>query len=119
MVISIDADELAMDMPFDQHLVVIDVRKPSEYEHAHIKGALNIPLEEMTDPASLVDLEEHHNLYVHCQSGYRSMVACSILKREGVHNLRNITGGFSALKGTPGIAIVHTGSVAEDTLDVQ
>lgn len=111
MLISVDPDELAMDMPFDQNLIVLDVRKPAEYAAGHVKGALNISLSEMTDPGVLADFDDHHNLYVHCQSGYRSVIACSILKKEGIHHLRNVAGGFNKLKEAKRIEIVKEADV--------
>jgi hydroxyacylglutathione hydrolase len=98
MIVDVDADELAMDLPFDENLVVVDVRKPAEYAEGHVKEALNISLSDMTDPATLANLEEEQNLYVHCQGGYRSVIAASLMKRQGIHNLRNITGGWNAIK---------------------
>lgn len=112
MIISIEADEMAMDLPYDHNLVVVDVRKPSEYIDGHVKGAVNIALNEMNDPAVLAPVtHDHQNLYVHCQTGYRSMIACSIMKRQGIHNLRNVSGGFNMLKNTPGIEVVKEASV--------
>lgn len=112
LIINIEADELAMDMPFDQRLVVVDVRKPSEFINGHVKGARNIPLSDMTDPVVLGTVDDdHNNLYVHCQTGYRSMIACSLLKKEGIHNLRNVLGGFNKLKSTPGIKIVKEAGI--------
>jgi hydroxyacylglutathione hydrolase len=101
LIIDIEADELAMDIPFDQNLVVIDVRKEAEYGSGHIKDALNIPLTELSDPGSMADLDDKHNMYVHCAGGYRSVIASSLLKREGFHNLRNVVGGWGKIKELP------------------
>ena len=98
MIIDVEADELAMDIPFDDRLVVVDVRKPVEFADGHVKNALNIPLNDMTDPANMAQLEEDQNIYVHCQGGYRSVIATSLLKRQGIHNLRNVTGGWNKIK---------------------
>ncbi len=98
IIIDVEADELAMDMPFDENLVVVDVRKETEYADGHVKGAVNLPLGEITDPGLIANIEERDNLYVHCQSGYRSVIASSILKRQGFHNLRNVVGGFNKIK---------------------
>jgi len=97
MIIDVEADELAMDFRFDENLVVLDVRKETEYANGHVKNALNIPLDELKDPASMADLEEHHNIYVHCAGGYRSVIAASLLKRQGIHNLRNVLGGWGKI----------------------
>ena len=98
MIIDVEADELAMDIPFDQNLVVVDVRKEAEYADGHVSMAINIPLLDLIDPASMANLDDHHNIYVHCAGGYRSVIALSLLKRQGFHNLRNIIGGFGQIK---------------------
>jgi glyoxylase-like metal-dependent hydrolase (beta-lactamase superfamily II)/rhodanese-related sulfurtransferase len=98
LIIDIEADELAMDIPFDHHLTVLDVRKYTEFAEGHIKEAVNFPLAEMNDIAKIAQLEETQNIYIHCGSGYRSVIASSILKRQGYHNLRNVLGGWSKIK---------------------
>lgn len=98
LIIDIEADELMMDIPHDQKLVVVDVRRQTEFADGHLKQAMNLPLNDMTDPANIANFEEDQNLYVHCAGGYRSVIACSILKKEGYHNLRNIKGGWSKIK---------------------
>jgi len=105
MIIDIEADELAMDMPFDPNLVVIDVRRETEFADGHIAGAINIPLGEMNDPGSMANIEDNHNLYVHCGGGYRSIIACSLLKRQGIHNLHNVSGGWNKIKEQTKISI--------------
>lgn len=98
MIVEVEADEMAMDIPFDQNLVILDVRRPAEFADGHVKDALNLPLNEMADAASMAQLEEEQNIYVHCAGGYRSVVAASLLKRQGIHNLRNVLGGWSKIK---------------------
>jgi hydroxyacylglutathione hydrolase len=111
MVIDVLPDELAMDIPFDENLVVIDVRRETEFADGHIKEAMNIPLQDFADPGSMANLEEQFNLYVHCGGGYRSIIAASLLKRQGIHNLRNVTGGWKMIKDQKGIEIVKDKSV--------
>lgn len=98
MVINVEADEFAMDIPFDEKMVIIDVRTEEEYNKAHVKNAVNIPLDQITDTAVSSNLEEEDNHYIYCGSGYRSLIASSILKKQGMHNLRNISGGFDEIK---------------------
>ncbi|HEX5150654.1 MAG TPA: rhodanese-like domain-containing protein [Parafilimonas sp.] len=98
MIISIESDELAMDIPHDDKLVVVDVRREAEYADGHVKNAVNIPLTNLTDPASMVNLEDDQNIYVHCAGGYRSVIAASLLKKQGIHNLYNILGGWDKIK---------------------
>ncbi len=107
LIIDIEADELAMDMPHDDLLEVIDVRKPGEFEAGHVQGAINVPLDTMADPANIAMIDDERNLYIHCAGGYRSVIAASLLKREGYHNLRNVLGGYAKIKGEKGIKIAH------------
>ena len=111
LIIDVEADELMMDIPHDKNLVVVDVRRETEFADGHLKDALNIPLTEMTDPASMANLEETQNLYVHCAGGYRSVIASSLLKRQGIHNLRNIVGGWGKIKEQEKAEIVKETSV--------
>jgi hydroxyacylglutathione hydrolase len=111
MIIDVEADELMMDIPHDKNLVVVDVRRSTEYADGHLKDALNLPLNEMTDPALMANLEETQNLYVHCAGGYRSVIASSLLKRQGIHNIRNITGGWGKIKEQEKAEIVKETSV--------
>lgn len=97
MIVDIEPEELAMDIPFDDKLQVLDVRKVGEYDAGHIKNAQNIPLSELIDPLNMAQVDDEANLYVHCAGGYRSVIACSILKKEGFHNLRNVLGGFGKM----------------------
>jgi glyoxylase-like metal-dependent hydrolase (beta-lactamase superfamily II)/rhodanese-related sulfurtransferase len=101
MIIDVEADELAMDLPFDENLVIVDVRRETEYANEHVKEAINIPLDQLTDPGSMANLDDHHNIYIHCASGYRSVIAASMIKRQGIHNIRNVVGGIEAIKGLP------------------
>ena len=82
MIISVEADELAMDIPFDPYLQVVDVRKEIEFADGHVKAAINMPLADMTDVAMIAGFEENQNLYIHCGGGYRSVIACSLLKKK-------------------------------------
>src|SRR5690242_2369354 len=98
MIINVEADELAMDIPFDDRLTVLDVRKFSEFADGHVKDAMNLPLAEINDVAQIAQLEEDQNIYIHCGGGYRSIIAASLLKRQGYHNLRNVLGGWDKIK---------------------
>ena len=77
-------------------LVVFDVRKESEYISEHLEDALNTPLHTIHE--HLNQFPENNTFYLHCAGGYRSMIAASILKNRGIHNLINIEGGITALK---------------------
>lgn len=111
MIIDIEPEELAMDIPHDSKLEVIDVRKPAEYETAHVKGAYNAPLNTLMDPLNVAMIDTDNNLYIHCAGGYRSVIAASLLKRQGYHNLRNVLGGFAKMKDVTGMPVVQGAQV--------
>ena len=111
MIIDVEADELAMDIPFDDNLIVVDVRRETEFGDGHISGAVNIPLDEITDPASLANFEDNHNIYIHCATGYRSVIAASLFKKQGIHNIRNVVGGWAMIKDLKKIKIEKENSV--------
>ncbi|HYH15025.1 MAG TPA: rhodanese-like domain-containing protein [Flavisolibacter sp.] len=111
MIIDVEADELAMDLPFDPNILVVDVRKATEYGDGHVKDAVNLPLNELLDPVHVSGLAEEQNLYVHCAGGYRSVIAASLLKRQGIHNLRNVLGGWNKIKEQETIETVKESSI--------
>ena len=111
LIIDIEADELAMDIPHDPNLLVLDVRRITEYADGHIKQAVNLPVDEMTDLVKLAQFDDSQNLYVHCAGGYRSVIAASLLKRQGLHNLRNVLGGWNKIKEQATIEIIKESAV--------
>ena len=90
---------------------MVDVRKETEFGEGHLKDAINLPLNEMIDIAQLAQFEDNQNLYVHCAGGYRSVIATSLLKRQGIHNLRNVVGGWGKIKEQKDVKIVKEASV--------
>ncbi len=111
LVIDIETDEMALDIKHDNKVTVVDVRTEAEFGNGHVKNAINVPLGDMTDIAQIANFEEDQNLYVHCGGGYRSVIACSLLKRQGYHNLRNILGGWQKIKEETSIKIAKDPSV--------
>jgi glyoxylase-like metal-dependent hydrolase (beta-lactamase superfamily II)/rhodanese-related sulfurtransferase len=111
MIIDVEADELMMDLPHDPNMVVVDVRRETEFADGHLANATNLPLNEMNDIARLAQFDEQQQLYVHCAGGYRSVIAASLFKRQGVHHLRNVLGGWNAIKLEPKANIVKEASV--------
>ncbi len=93
---SITSDDFAKNGNGDTQ--VMDVRKPSEFEQGHLAEARNIPLDFFLEELKLVDVSRSYA--VHCESGYRSMIAVSILQANGMANITDIIGGFVALKET-------------------
>ena len=90
----ITAGSLAEQLDSAQPPVVIDVRNPGEWGASHIEGAVNVPLSQL---AGRVDeLARDRKLIVYCASGYRSAVAVSLLRREGLTEVANLVGGLGA-----------------------
>lgn len=94
---SITAEEFAKNMETDQRFVV-DVRKESEYLSEHVMNATNIPLDELN--LHLGEFKQDQSNFIHCAGGYRSVIASSILKSRGIHNIVDVQGGFGAIKQT-------------------
>ena len=111
LIVNIDADEFAMDLPFDPKLIVVDVRRETEFADGHVPAAKNIPLETLTDPGTMAEFNDTDNIYIHCAGGYRSVIASSLFKRQGIHNLHNIVGGWDEIKKLEGLDIVKENSV--------
>lgn len=78
--------------------IVVDARKPGEYQAEHVENAINIPLD--TINTHLSEVPEKESFYLHCLGGYRSVIMGSILKSRGIHNLINIEKGFNGIKDT-------------------
>lgn len=78
--------------------VIRDVRKPNEYQSEHVIGAENVPLAELSEQMQAFSKTQTN--YIHCAGGYRSMIACSILKSRGFDNIVDIQGGFGAIAQT-------------------
>ncbi|MCB9165338.1 MAG: MBL fold metallo-hydrolase [Flavobacteriales bacterium] len=93
----IDAEEFAKRFHAGK-LRVVDVRKDGEYEAEHVDGAWHASLQFINQNLAAFSKEETN--YVHCAGGYRSMIATSLLKARGYHNLVEVRGGFNAIKKT-------------------
>jgi rhodanese-related sulfurtransferase len=98
ILIDVDIDELAMDIPFDEFLMVLDIREEDKYHQGHIKNAISIPLVELADPGSMSELDEHFNIYIISDNGEDASIASTLLKKEGIHNNRVVNGGWEAVQ---------------------
>src|SRR5690606_2259125 len=78
------------------HVPIFDVRKEGEYLSGHVVNANNTPLDYLND--HLETFQCNQTFYLHCAGGYRSMIAASILKSRGIHNLIDVAGGFKSIK---------------------
>jgi len=77
---------------------IFDIRKPDEFSSERIPQALSTPLDFINE--HLNKFPKQKEFYIYCAGGYRSMIAASILKRRGIHNLLNVELGFKAIKET-------------------
>lgn len=98
MIIQIEADEYAMDQPFDERLLLIDVRSADAYESEHVAEALSMPVNSFTDVLNIASVDDDSNVYLHCGGGSSAVTVASLFKRQGLHSVRIIEGGFEALK---------------------
>jgi hydroxyacylglutathione hydrolase len=77
---------------------IIDIRKQTEYSAEHVEESYSRPLAEINDWIKDINPAEH--FFMHCQSGYRSMIAASILQSRGYRNFTEVAGGFKAIAET-------------------
>lgn len=94
---SISAEEFAKDFEGKKD-VVFDVRREGEFVAEHVDGAKNTQLDYLNNYLS--EFPEDKTFYLHCKGGYRSVIAASILKNRGIHNLVDVAGGYDAIKKT-------------------
>ena len=97
LIIEIEVDELAMDLPYDEYLMVLDTREENNFDQEHIKNSVSLPLSEMGDPGSMSELDEHFNIYILTDNGESNTLAASLLKKQGIHNIRITKGGWDEL----------------------
>jgi hydroxyacylglutathione hydrolase len=74
--------------------VIVDIRSPNEWRSGHIEGAIHIPGGDIPD--RMHELPKDRPIHLICGSGYRSSIAASLLKRFGIHDVKNTIGGMTA-----------------------
>ena len=92
---SISADQFNRDIGSHK---TFDVRKEGEYNSSHVNSAELTPLDNLND--HLAEFPKEDKFFIHCAGGYRSVIASSILKSRGIHNMINVEGGMSAIEKT-------------------
>ena len=92
---SIPAEEMEQRISEKDESIILDVRKPGEFSSEHIADAKSFPLDYINDEMSSVNKDQKY--FVHCAGGYRSVIAASILKARGFHQLVDIQGGYKAI----------------------
>lgn len=106
---SVSAQEFAK--KYEEGITVIDSRKPGEYAAEHVENALTIPLDYLNE--NMDKIEADTTYYVHCASGYRSVIFASILKSRGFDKVVDVAGGYKAISET---AVPKTAYVCPSTL---
>ena len=91
--------------------IIVDARKPSEFEAEHVEKAINIPLDYVNE--QLAEVPKNEPFYLHCAGGYRSVIMSSILKARGYHNMINVEKGMTGIRTT---AVPLTAFVCPSTL---
>ena len=92
---SISAEEFASRIG---ERTILDVRKPGEFEAEHVEKAETFPLDFIN--SNLNQLDKKKEYFVHCAGGYRSMIASSIMKANGINNIVEVAGGMNAILKT-------------------
>lgn len=78
-------------LPIDESITLVDTRTEKEYFSGHVKGFINIPVDNLRD--RLDEIDKAKPVYVMCQSGLRSYIACRILTQNG-YDCYNFSGGY-------------------------
>ncbi len=87
---------------------LLDVRTPKEFAAGHIKGSVNIELDELRDRLNEIPVAKDAPIYVTCQVGLRAYIAIRILKGNGFEKLYNLSGGYTTYKGAKFVAKKRT-----------
>jgi hydroxyacylglutathione hydrolase len=89
----VTAVALAEQLRSSEPPLVVDVRTPQEWTQGHIEGAINMPLSRLREHAA--ELPAERSIVVHCATGYRSAIACSVLELDGVERVADLVGGLA------------------------
>ena len=80
---------------YSSQVHVLDVREPVERANGYINNSSHIRLQEL--PSRILELKKNDDFIVYCAGGYRSMIACSLLAKNGFYRIINVEGGYSQL----------------------
>ena len=94
-----------------ENAIIVDARRPTEYQSEHVEKAINIPLDYINEQIAEVPKED--KFFLHCAGGYRSVIMSSILKSRGYHNMINVEKGIAGIRNT---SVPMTAFVCPSTL---
>lgn len=97
VIISVSTEEFELDLNFNNEFVV-DIRNPEKYKSGHVLEAINIPYTEL--PNQIQTLPKDKVIYLYCSSGYSSMIASSLLRKNGFLLIKNVYGGIEQISKT-------------------
>jgi hydroxyacylglutathione hydrolase len=89
---------LEFEQEYISNALVLDVRKEGEFNTEHVNDALFMPLTAINN--WFTQINDAQTAYIYCGGGYRSVIAASILKARGIHNIKEVEGGYGAIKNT-------------------
>ncbi|AYE33581.1 rhodanese-like domain-containing protein [Clostridium septicum] len=78
----------------DKELLILDVRRFTEFKENRIPNAINIPVDDLEWEMETLENHKDNPILVYCKVGMRSSVACDILENEGFTKLYNLRGGI-------------------------
>ena len=105
----VTVSELDSEISAGSGLAVVDVRRQPEWNQGHLAGALHHPLDRLRE--TMGSLDRSRPYAVHCKSGYRSLIACSLLEQQGFSRPINVLGGLDAWTAA-GLPVVRAGGGA-------
>ncbi len=94
-VTSIEASEIPQFIK-EKKAIIIDVRAKSEFDKNKLQGSINIPLNQL--PSFYQSLDKKDTILIYCAGGYRSMIAASLLEKEGFNHIINVNGGMNKIE---------------------
>ena len=96
---NLSTDEFAEGFKNNPEAIILDVRRPDEFEEGHLPGALNINVMSPDFSIQLDNLDHDKAYYVYCKSGGRSTSACLAMQSMGFTEVYNMVGGIMAWNG--------------------
>lgn len=106
LMVDVEPDELGMDIKFDENILLVDLRDPESFSAGHIEGAIPMPLSELADVAQIAALDEEGHVYFYADDPQDSYTAASLLKKQGMHDVRVIAGSWQQITKEKSIRIV-------------